>query len=234
MKRLGSQKFSEIILLGPWYQYQMSQQSDSSSQYFFLWIKRCMKCWSVHLLHALFKAFWWNRDWSWSGRRWGADYIVMQPAAWRMSWQGECVLALSWLAHNRPGEDVKWNLSKARVMEEKTAHVFIWEERKGQEHFVSRKLTLQNVSFIDFACLLFSSTFSHLASIQMYNFVTTVHCPHVHWPWQWNHDTQREFKLQGARYLLTEKNRNKREGARERFGKGGDSGDGLGQPEVMA
>lgn len=69
-------------------------------------------------------------EWSCTGQRWVADCIVKQPAGWRVSWQEESGLALSCLAYNWPGEDVKWNLSRARVMEEKTSHVFIKEEMR--------------------------------------------------------------------------------------------------------
>lgn len=34
--------------------------------------------------------------------------------------------------HHRPGEEVKWNLSRARVMEEKTACVSIREEAREE------------------------------------------------------------------------------------------------------
>lgn len=76
----------------------------------------------------------WDHEWSWCGQRWAADCIVKQPAGCRVSWQAESGLAPSCLAYNWPGEDVKWNLSRVRVMEEKTSHVFIREEmREGRE-----------------------------------------------------------------------------------------------------
>lgn len=76
----------------------------------------------------------WDYEWSWCGQRWAADCIVKQPAGCRVSWQAESGLAPSCLAYNWPGEDVKWNLSRVRVMEEKTSHVFIREEmREGRE-----------------------------------------------------------------------------------------------------
>ncbi len=109
----------------------------------------------------------WECEWSWSGQRWVADCIVKQPAGWRMSWQEESGLALSCLAYNWPGEDVKWNLSRARVMEEKTSHVFIKEKmREGSQRETEgvdimrfrekNKLALQYLFLTYVACLFFS------------------------------------------------------------------------------